>query len=203
MSEAQSVTLNINDLDDTAAIITSGDSAVAIDENSGAGQAVYTASADDSIDVSNGVTFSLANNDSDVSIDSESGIVSLAVDPDHETQSSYSFDVVATDADGNSSSKTIELVINDLDEVAPTITSGASAGRINENTEAGQLIYTATATDDQDVTDGFTFSLTRDSAPGLVIDKNSGEVTLVKTPDYESLSEWLHCLFATDAGKCF
>jgi hypothetical protein len=34
------------------------DTAVAIDENSGSGQVVYTATADDSADVSDGVTFS-------------------------------------------------------------------------------------------------------------------------------------------------
>ena len=37
-----------------------GDTADAIDENSGAGQVIYTATADDSADVSDGVTFSLA-----------------------------------------------------------------------------------------------------------------------------------------------
>ena len=199
-SEAQSVTLNINDLDDTAATITSGDTAVAIDENSGADQVVYTASADDSLDVSNGVTFALQNNDSVVSIDSVTGEVTLSVDPDHETQSSYSFDVVAEDAAGNTSTQNIELVINDLDEVAPTITSGDSAGRIDENTEAGQLIYTATADDSADISGGFEFSLTRDSAPGLEIDAESGEVTLVKIPDFESLSEYVFTVVATDAA---
>jgi hypothetical protein len=50
--------------------ITSGDTAVAIDENSGSGQVIYTATADDSADVSDGVTFSLsADSDAALSID--------------------------------------------------------------------------------------------------------------------------------------
>jgi hypothetical protein len=49
-SEAQSVILEINDLDDAAPTITSGDTAITIDENSGAEQVVYTATADDSGD---------------------------------------------------------------------------------------------------------------------------------------------------------
>ena len=56
----QSVTLDISDLDDTAPVVTSADVADAINENSGAGQVIYTATADDSADVSGGVTFSLA-----------------------------------------------------------------------------------------------------------------------------------------------
>ena len=40
----------------------------------------------------------------------------------------------------------VTLAINDLDEVAPTITSGAMAAAIAENSGAGQVVYTATAT---------------------------------------------------------
>ena len=41
----------------------------------------------------------------------------------------------------------VTLAINNLDEVAPTFTSGATAAAINENSGAGQVVYTATATD--------------------------------------------------------
>jgi hypothetical protein len=55
----QSVTLDINNLDDTPAVITSGATAAAINENSGLNQVIYTAVADDSADVSGGVSFDL------------------------------------------------------------------------------------------------------------------------------------------------
>jgi hypothetical protein len=58
-SEAQSVTLDINNLDEIAPSITSGATATAINENTGASQVIYTATADDSLDISAGVTFSL------------------------------------------------------------------------------------------------------------------------------------------------
>ena len=161
VSEAQSVTLNINDLDDTKPEITSGSTTLNIDENSGAGQVVYTATADDSFDVSNGITFALQNSSPGISIDSETGEVTLAVNPDYEVQASYNFDVIVEDANGNSNTQSIELEINNLDEVAPTITSGASAGRLNENSEAGQVIYTATADDSADISGGVAFSLAR------------------------------------------
>ena len=195
------MTLSINDLDDTSAVITSGDTAVAIDENSGTGQVIYTASADDSLDVSEGVTFSLSD-DSDVllSINEETGEVTLDVDPDHEAQPAFNFTVIATDEGGNTVEKTIELSINDLDEVAPTITSGGNAVRLDENTAAGQVIYRATADDSADISGGFTFSLARGSAPGLAIDEESGVVKLVKTPDFESRDEYAFTVVATDAA---
>ena len=66
--------------------------------------------------------------DSQLSINAATGEVTLATNPDYETQSAYSFEVIATDAEGNASdAKVVTLDINNLDEVAPTITSVANA----------------------------------------------------------------------------
>ena len=144
-SSEQAVGLSISDQDDSAPFITSGGTAAAIDENSGAGQLVYTAAATDA----GTVTWSLkvGGDAADFTINPASGAVTLTENPNHETQSSYSFTVVATDDEGNSAEQPVSLVVNDLDEVAPTITSGATATAINENSGAGQVIYTAVATD--------------------------------------------------------
>ena len=155
-SSQQSVSLDINDVDDVAPFISSGAIATPIDENSGANQAIYTAVAEGE------VTYSLdAGADSAVlSIDASTGVVTLATDPDHETQSEFTFTVIATDAAGNSSQQSVSLAINDLDEVAPTITSPTTADAINENSGAGQVVYTATSTDTGDISTGQTqFSL--------------------------------------------
>ncbi|MDB3926414.1 cadherin domain-containing protein, partial [Porticoccaceae bacterium] len=202
VSQAQSVTLDINNLDDTAAVITSGDTADAIDENSGAGQVIYTATADDSADVSDGVTFSLADgSDAALSIDAETGAVTLNTDPDHETQSQYSFTVIATDLAGNESAgQSVTLDITNIDDTAATITSGDTAEAIDENSGAGQVIYTATADDSADVSDGFTFSLAEGSDPALSIDENTGAVTLATDADYETQSQYSFSVVATDAA---
>ena len=71
----------------SAPTLTSGTVATAIDENSGAGQVIYTATADDSADISGGVSFSLATgSDAALSINADTGAVTLSADPDHETQ---------------------------------------------------------------------------------------------------------------------
>ncbi|MDC3008978.1 pentapeptide repeat-containing protein, partial [bacterium] len=104
-------------IDDTAPIFTSSGTAAAIDENSGAGQVIYTASTTDS----STVTYSLkqGNNDdaASFSIDSTSGEVTLNVNPDYESQSSYAFTIQATDDAGNTSEVPISLAINDLQEM--------------------------------------------------------------------------------------
>ncbi|WP_166739377.1 cadherin repeat domain-containing protein [Psychromonas algicola] len=110
--------------DTTAPEITSGTTAAAIDENSGANQVVYTVTATDD----NPVTYSLSGDDASLfTIDSTTGDVTLIADPDYETQSSYNFNVVATDEAGNESEQAVSLDINDLNEVAPTnIFTGAA-----------------------------------------------------------------------------
>ncbi|MDO6749085.1 cadherin repeat domain-containing protein, partial [Gilvimarinus sp. 1_MG-2023] len=112
----QTVTLAVNNLDEVAPTITSGDTATAIDENSGAGQVVYTATADDSADISDGVTFSLSGDDAAYfSIDASTGEVTLLADADYETKSSYSFTVTATDGAGNHTDQAVTLAVNNLD----------------------------------------------------------------------------------------
>ena len=198
----QAVTLGINDLDDTAPVITSGDTAPAIDENSGANQVIYTVTSDDSADVSSGVTtYSLAaGSDTALSINASTGAVTMSSDPDHETQDSYSFTVVATDAAGNVSEQAVTMGVNDLDEVAPTIASGATATAIDENSGADQVIYTATADDSADVSGGVTFSLAEDSDAALSVDADTGVVTLSTDPDHEAQDAYSFTVVATDAA---
>ena len=182
------VSLAVNDLNDAAPQITSGATATTVDENSGPNQAVYTATAEGS------VTWSLAP-DGDAgqfSIDAQSGVVTLSTNPDHETQSGFSFTVVATDADGNRSEQPVNLLITDLDEIAPIITSGAATQPIDENTGADQLVYTATSNDNGDIGSGpISYSLAPvGDAQVFSIDPVSGAVTLLENPNFETQSRY-------------
>ncbi|TXI59724.1 MAG: DUF4347 domain-containing protein, partial [Limnohabitans sp.] len=200
----QTVTLAINDLDDTAPTITSAATAAAIDENSGAAQVVYTVTSDDTADVSAGVTYSLGSAGGDeglFSIDTNTGAVTLTGNPNHEAKANYSFEVVATDAAGNASQQTVTLAINDLDEVAPTITSGATATAINENSGANQTVYTVTSTDTGDISAGVTYSLANTGDFGaFTINANTGAVKLTGNPNYETKDNYSFTVVATDAA---
>ncbi|MDO6683809.1 cadherin repeat domain-containing protein, partial [Oceanobacter sp. 5_MG-2023] len=200
----QAVTLAVNNLDEVAPTITSGAIATTIDENSGAGQVVYTAVADDSADISDGVSFSLSGADAAYfSINSATGEVTLLANADYETKPSYSFTVTATDGAGNHTDQTVTLAVNNLDEAAPTITSGATATSIAENSGAGQVVYTAVADDSADISDGVMFSLSGTDASYFTIDTNTGEVTLKADADYETKSSYSFTVTATDGAGNF
>ncbi|WP_415798494.1 cadherin repeat domain-containing protein, partial [Comamonas aquatilis] len=134
-------------VDTFAPVFSSGASATAtaIEENSGAGQVVYQAVAMDS----NSVRYSLAagGDAAAFSIDAQTGKVTLTGNPDYEAKASYQFTVVATDAAGNHSQQVVTLSIGDVDENPPVFSSGAIAEAIAENSGAGQVVYTAQASD--------------------------------------------------------
>ncbi|MDP2610627.1 cadherin repeat domain-containing protein, partial [Oceanobacter sp. 1_MG-2023] len=200
----QTVILAVNNLDEVAPTITSGAIATAIDENPGAEQVVYTATADDSADISGGVTFSLSGDDAAYfSIDASTGEVTLLADADYETKPSYSFTVTATDGAGNHTDQAVTLAVNNLDEVAPTITSGATATAIDENSGAGQVVYTTAADDSADISDGVTFSLSGTDAAYFSIDASTGEVTLLADADYETKPNYSFTVIATDGAGHF
>jgi hypothetical protein len=191
----QAVTLGINDLDEVAPTITSGDTATAIDENSGANQTVYTATATDDGDVSGGVTFSLkAGSDDGLSIDADSGAVTLLADPDFELVESYQFTVVVTDAAGNSAEQSVTLAVNNLDDTGPTFTSEAVVDPISENATPS-VFYTASAQDEGDVT----YGLVNDFYGLFSIDAQTGALSNTSSFDFETTESYSLTVFADDA----
>ena len=196
VSTPQAVVLTV----DVAPLITSGAMA-SVNENAGASQTVYTVVASDSGDPNAVITYDLkAGSDPALTIDSATGVVTLSDDPDYETQSSYTFIATATDAAGNAGEKAITLSINNLDEVAPTLTSPASVAAINENSGGSQIVYTATSTDSADASDGVTYSLAAGSSSALAINAASGAVTLTGSPDYETAPSYDFTVVVTDGA---
>ena len=183
--------------DTTPPVITSSATAAAIDENSGASLVVYTVTATDNVAVTS-YAFGGGTDDAAFSIDSATGAVTLTANPDYETKSSYSFDVTAQDAAGNTSTAlTVSLAINDLDDEAPVITSSATATAIDENSGASQVVYTVTATDNVAVTSYAFGGGTDDTA--FSINSATGAVTLTANPDYEMKSSYSFDVVAQDA----
>ncbi|MBV1928650.1 MAG: DUF4214 domain-containing protein [Gammaproteobacteria bacterium] len=83
----------------------------------------------------------------------------------------------------------------DADTTAPAFTSSASASAIDENSGSGQVVYTAKASDEnnisysiKDLNDGYKFS----------INPSTGAVTLNSNPNFESKSSYSFSIVATD-----
>ena len=114
----KAVTVSVNDL---PPVISSGSTA-SVNEGVAANTTVYTAAAADP--AGGAVSYSLVGADAAAfSINSTTGVVTINGTPDYETQSSYSFDVKASDPSGLFNTKTVTINVNDLND-APTITSG-------------------------------------------------------------------------------
>lgn len=149
----QFVTLNILFVDTFGPDITSGYIGAIVDENSGAGQGVYLATADDI----NGATFSLLDTTLGFSIDANSGVVTTNSDfvADYETATEQQITIVATDDLGNSTQQLITIRIRNINEATPTITSGDTSDMapVPEETPVGTLVYTATYDLTEDVGD--------------------------------------------------
>ena len=186
-------------IDTSAPAFTSAGTAAAIDENSGAAQVVYTASTSDL----SPVIYSLkpGNNDDAAafSIDSTSGQVTLSVDPDHETQSSYAFTVVATDAAGNSSEQAVALAVNDLNEDPTNLLISASV--FDENITADSVVATFSSTDPDDG-DTFTYSLVSGSGDtdNSAFSIDGDQLKIVGSPDFQTQESYSVRLQTTDAG---
>lgn len=203
-------------IDTIKPIITSDSVATPIIENSGAGQEVYTITTTHFQDVT---SYVIGGTDaSSFSIDQNTGVVTLIVNPDFEVQESYNFNITASDADGNSSTtNTIVLNILDLDDEAPIITSSLVANSIDENSGTGQIVYTATATDNIGVTNyaigeitaslieidefGNTYRETTvsiDDNSTFTVDEN-GLVTFHINPNFELYNRYSFEINASDA----
>src|SRR5262249_13330231 len=126
----QMVTLAINNLDEVAPSFTSATTA-AINENVAANTLVYTAAATDPATdggPSNPVTYGLSGPDAGAfTLNASTGAVTINASPNYETKSSYSFNVTATDAVGNSTTPSCRVGVNNPDEVAPGFTSATTA----------------------------------------------------------------------------
>ncbi|MDG2018534.1 MAG: cadherin repeat domain-containing protein, partial [Porticoccaceae bacterium] len=161
VSLSQIVSLAIVERDPSIPVFESGDTAVAIDENSGENQVIYTAVAAniDTDLVSGPITYNLTDDsDGAFTIDSVSGAVTLVNDPDADISDSLSFTVSAVNAENNSVEQVVSLEINNLDDTAPVMVS-SDTGSVDENSGSGQVVYTADADDSADVSSGISYSI--------------------------------------------
>ena len=110
-----------------------------------------------------------ADSDKALEINSDTGDVTLTSNPDHEIQDQYSFTVVASDGAGNvSDEQSVTLQINDTDEANPIITVENSVASLEENSGAGQTVFTVSASDIADFSSGsVTLELSSGSDSGL------------------------------------
>ena len=156
-------------------VINSGTSGTNLVENSGAGQIIYTISANDNVAVTG---YAIAGTDANfLSVNSSTGVVTLIANPNYENKSSYSFTVTATDAAGNTSDPvTVTFSISNDNDPTTGIPSITSSG----NTASPLVGDTLTATQgniaDEDSLGVFSYQWKRNGS--TVIGTNSSTYTI-------------------------
>ncbi|MDA7826326.1 cadherin repeat domain-containing protein, partial [Porticoccaceae bacterium] len=160
-------------------------------------QYIYTATSN-----KDDVTYSLGSkgDSSKFKIDPFSGEVILIENPDYESQNSYNFYIVATDATGDvSAAKKVTLEILNIDEKPPIIISGNTA-EVLDKSGANQVIYKMIAEDDDIATQSMgniTYELSGADAASFNLNR-SGEVILTADPDYTKKSRYSFSVIVKD-----
>src|SRR5436190_7688447 len=96
------------------------------------------------------------------------------------------------------------MAIINLDEVAPTFSSGTVATAINENSGAGQMVYDANASDpaaDGGPSNPLTYTLSGADVAAFTINASDGKVTLTGNPNHEGQSSYSFDVTATDTAE--
>jgi Ca2+-binding RTX toxin-like protein len=187
-------TLNITDINDNRAVITSTDQ-LDVQENTATNVVVYRVQGTDLDTVGPALTYSLAPGGADNALFTmTNGEVRFINSPNFEAPADANHDNVyqilvgAFDGVGTTT-ELVSINVTDVNEgvnLAPTLTSTPPAAGIDwaENTPATAVLYTAVATDPEN--DFLTYSLTGADAGFFTIDSVTGDLRFAVPPDFEN-----------------
>ena len=184
---SQALTITVKDVNE-APTITSASSEDVAENSSGT---IHTASASDP--ESDSLIYSLSGTDSDdFNINSSSGALSFNSSPDFEsptdadTNNIYQVTLGVSDGNGNTASQELTITVTDDDE-QPSFTSDLSV-EVNENTDTGIIVYTATASDPEGKTLSYQIVAGNDIGAFQQITSagNQGTVRFAAIPNFES-----------------
>ena len=149
------------------------------------------------------LTYTLGGTDaSSFSIDSSTGQLQTKAALDHETTSSYTVTITASDGT-NSDTITVTINVTDLNEVvtqnAPVFTEGTSATRsIAENTASGTNIGSPVTATDDDAATSLSYVLSGTDASSFSILSSTGQLQTNAALDYEPRSSYTVTVTASD-----
>lgn len=160
------------------------------------------------------VTYTLTPLTSDVidgafDMDRNTGSLVVARRLDRELQNEYRLEIRALDTSASnnpqSSAVTVKVEIADVNDNSPKWDADPISIYISEDTQIGSIVYNFTATDADSGTNGdIQYKLLKQMPTGketFVVDPLTGALTLLLPVDYETLSEYLLVVQATDQSS--
>ena len=176
LSTSQTLDINVTNVNEGPSLSFDEGTSVNVAENTAAGTVIATAAGTDP-DAGDTLTYSVAD-DSPFAIDSATGKISIkdASVFDFEGDSiPTSVEVTVTDADGLSTSQTLDINVTNVNEGPSLSFDEGTSVNVAENTAAGTVIATAAGTD-PDAGDTLTYSVADDSP--FAIDSATGEISI-------------------------
>ena len=137
-------------------------------------------------------------------IDSGSGQLKTKAALDHETEPSYSVEIVVSDGNNGSDTLEVGITVTDVDEnSAPVFKEGEDTTRsVKENTTEGQNIGTPVEATDADTNDTLTYTLGGTDADSFGIDSTNGQLrTESAVLNYETETSYSVTITASDGKK--
>ena len=183
-ASAETVTINVNDLNDNTPVITAAQS-FSIDENSANGSIIGIVAATDADTIPTTYqdwTITSGNTNAAFAIDSSSGELSVATSSelDYESTASYTLALSVSDGVNTASAETLSINLSNVNE-QPSFTSAATASA-NENDSS--FAYTASATD-VDAADSLGYSISG-GADAAAFSLSGASLGFIAAANYES-----------------
>ncbi|MES2336511.1 MAG: cadherin domain-containing protein [Pseudomonadota bacterium] len=198
-STVQTVTLNVTNVNE-APTFTATTRTTTVAENVAAGTALFTAGGAVDPDAGATVTYTLTGADAAAfAVNATTGAVTFVASPNFEVKPSYSFNLVATDQAGLTTSQANTVTITNVNE-APTFAAATRVATLDENVAAGTVVPGSATATDPDAGATLTYSLTGTDAARFTINPTTGVVSIVASPDFETKASYSFNVVATDQG---
>lgn len=182
-SAPQDVTINLNNLNDEAPVITASQE-FTVAENSDYGTVVGTVAVtdpDDASTVYHDWTITTGNTNGAFAINSTSGQITVANTSqlDRETTASFTLGLTVNDGTNTSAEATVTVLLSDVNDVAPVITASQSFD-IPEGSSNGTVVGTVAVTDGDVTSTTFSsWTITNGNTDNaFAINGTTGEITV-------------------------
>lgn len=199
----QDVLIAVNDLNEPMTDIAIDPATPAVDENAAAGTLVGTLSTDDP-DQNDTITFTFAGPDGSAGgrfvLNGDRVEVAVGANLNFEAATSHTIRVRATDTANNFVEEDFVIAVNNVNEPPTDITLSPSNPAIDENSPAGTLVGTLTATD-EDLGETFTFSLANDAGGRFTVNGDRVEVAPGADLNFEASPSHVIRVRVTDSGN--
>ncbi|MFK7993192.1 MAG: cadherin domain-containing protein, partial [Granulosicoccus sp.] len=201
LTDTQTITISVDDINFHPVITSNFGGEVAeitLNENQLVVTTVTSIDADGDLQ-----TYSLTGSDvSAFSIDGKSGLLRFNQAPNFENKNIYTIDVMVTDngVGALTDSQTLNILVNDVNEPPVMVIDGVdliSSISVDEN----QLDVVSVEVNDEDRQDAHVFSISGGvDQLSFSINSNSGDLTFIDTPDYETKDEYFVEITVTDSA---